>query len=641
LGISRRRNSRGPIEADTAQGARRRERLLPSVLFLASLALYVRTLAPSVVDIFSDTLEFQLVGPTLGIAHETGYPFYTLLSWLFAKVIPLGDAAFRINLLSALCAALAVTLIYRVALALTGRRWAAVCGALLFALSPVWWSQAIVAEVYALHGFFVAALLWLALRWERLRLRSPSAEPGIKQSDSPLLLVPAVFGLALTHHRLTLLLAPALVVFVLWTEPRLLRQPRRWPGYAVALMAPLVLYAYIPLRALATTSLDGRYQNTWQGFWRWVTASQYGAFLTGDPLSVQRSAATYIRLFAAQFGWTGLVLGVIGLVALFSNRRRWALVVLALAPSLAFAFLYRTADVEVFFIPAFLLWSLLIAAGLGGLLQQAARRTPRGARPWVSLLLVALCLGEPLHLARSNMPLLDRSDDWAVHDYGRDMLQQPLPQRASIVGLLGETTLLRYFQEVAGLRPDVHVVAADCEAGRHAAIAAAHEANQPVFITRPLPGAPERYSLSALGPLIRVWPKGQAQQQEPEHLVHTPVTSAVELVGYGMQIVETHAAPVMRVTLFWKPLVQLGDDLKASVRLLDAQEAVVAAADDVPVHNTYPTWAWQPGETVVDSYDLAMSPPVAAGPHQLIVILYRAADASEVGSLRLGQVALP
>jgi len=83
------------------------DKIIAGLLFVLSLGLYVRTLAPSVVDIFSDTLEFQLVGPTLGIAHETGYPLYTLLSWLFARLMPLGDAAFRVNLLSAVCAALA------------------------------------------------------------------------------------------------------------------------------------------------------------------------------------------------------------------------------------------------------------------------------------------------------------------------------------------------------------------------------------------------------------------------------------------------------------------------------------------------------------------------------------------------------
>jgi len=623
---------------------------------LLSLGIYTRTLAPSVTDIFSDTLEFQLVGPTLGIAHETGYPLYTLLSWLFAHLLPLGDAAFRVNLLSAVCAALAVAFVYRAGQLLTDQRLAAACAAVIFALSPVWWSQAVIAEVYALHGLFVALILWLALRWEATHHASRITHHASRFTPHVLRVACCVFGLSLTHHRLTLLLAPALALFVLWTEPELLRQPRRWAGLLAALLLPLLLYAYIPLRGLVTTSLDGRYENTWAGFWRWVTASEYGVFLTGDPFGVQRDAAFYFDLFRAQFGWTGLVLGLVGLVALLRKPRRWALVVLAFAANLAFALAYRAADVEVFFTPAFLLWSLLIAAGLGGLLDYVSRITHHASRitfhgirntqyvmrtaysvfriPCCVLLAIA-CLLEPLAMAHADFSSLDRSRDWAVHDYGRDMLEQSLPEGATVVGLLGEMTLLRYFQWTEGLRPDVVTVAADAEEARHAAIAAALAEGKPVYITRPLAGAPERYSLAAVGPLVRVWPKGQAQLPEPQHPLALSFTEAVELAGYGVETRRTHAGPVVRLTLHWRVTAPVGDDLKVSARLLDEAGEVVVATDDVPVHNTYPTWAWQPGETVMDGYDLPLSPGAGPGPYRLLVILYRAADGSEVGRAEL------
>jgi len=56
------------------------------------------------------------------------------------------------------------------------------------------------------------------------------------------------------------------------------------------------------------------------------------------------------------------------------------------------------------------------------------------------------------------------------------------------------------------------------------------------------------------------------------------------------------------------------------------------------VHNTYPTRAWQPGETVADSYDLPLPREASPGPYGLLVILYRAADGSEVGRAELGEV---
>jgi len=459
----------------------------------------------------------------------------------------------------------------------------------------------------------------------------------------------------MAHHRMTLLLFPALAVFVLWTEPSLLRQPRRWVSLLAALLVPLLLYAYIPLRGLVTTSLDARYENTWQGFWGWVMASQYGAFLSGNPFGLQRDAGFYAGLFRSQFGWVGLVLGVLGFAALLRRRRHWTLLTLAFVANLAFALAYRAADVEVFFIPAFLLWSLFISAGVDGAADALVRVARRGSQsssqrsdftaPLVrtipTFLLAAACLLEPVLMAQTSFASLDRSGDWAVDDYGRDMLQQPLPEGSAVVGLLGEMTLLRYFQRTEGLRPDLLTVAADSEEDRQAAILAALEEGRAVYITRPLAGAEGRYSLAAVGPLVRVWQKGQAQPPQLPHTLRQPMGEAVVLTGWGNEILLSHAGPIVRLSLLWRVVGPQSDDLKVSARLVDGAGAVVVATDEVPVHNTYPTWAWLPGETIADGYDLPLPAGAGPGPYEMLVILYRATDGGEVGRAELGEVSVP
>jgi hypothetical protein len=132
---------------------------------IMAFALYAYTAAPGIVTFFDDTLEFQTVAPTFGIAHPTGYPLYTILGGLWTRLLPFGTWAGRLNLFSALCAAIAVALVAVVAARLTPDRKGApniaagIAAAIIYALGPVWWSQATVAEVYALHGLFVAAIL--------------------------------------------------------------------------------------------------------------------------------------------------------------------------------------------------------------------------------------------------------------------------------------------------------------------------------------------------------------------------------------------------------------------------------------------------------------------------------------------------
>ncbi|MBK8047122.1 MAG: DUF2723 domain-containing protein [Anaerolineales bacterium] len=70
------------------------------------------TAAPSILALFDDSLEFQLVLPTLGIAHPTGYPLYTLAGGLWSRLLPFGAWAWRANLFSAVAGAMAVALVF-------------------------------------------------------------------------------------------------------------------------------------------------------------------------------------------------------------------------------------------------------------------------------------------------------------------------------------------------------------------------------------------------------------------------------------------------------------------------------------------------------------------------------------------------
>jgi len=117
---------------------------------------------------FWDTGEFQTVGPLLGTAHPTGFPAYVILGWLASILLaPLGEPAFRMNLLSAglVGAATAVTVI--LVQQLTGRVWIALATGLVMAAVPIVWNIGTHADVHALHIVLVAVLLVLLVGWEQ------------------------------------------------------------------------------------------------------------------------------------------------------------------------------------------------------------------------------------------------------------------------------------------------------------------------------------------------------------------------------------------------------------------------------------------------------------------------------------------
>ena len=630
-------------------------------LGIASLALYVATAAPTVVTVFDDSLEFQVVLPTLGIAHPTGYPLYTLLGWLSTRLLPLGDAAWRANLFSALTASLTVALLYRLLLRVVGGRMPALLAAALPAISPLWWSQATLAEVYALHGLFMVAL-WLAAFDEQPRRAG--------------LVLPLLSGLALTHHRMTLLLAPGLALWVglRWWDrrrPALGFRPVAWLKVALLaallLLAPLLLYAYVWLRGQAIPTTAGVLLNTWPAFWQHISASAYGAFLAGH--SAGRAAPPdIVQLLLTQFGPLAALLGLWGLFPWPLQIRRWLVLALTLAIQAAFALSYRTADAEVFFLPVTLLFALFIAAGLvqaqdAALLALAQWRRAGlplpGRFAWyraaVQAALALLVAWVPVHqawaaltaappgpqtceqaLAVGKPPDLtpNRRGDWRVADCAQDILSQPLEPGAAVIGLLGEITLLRYYQQTAGQRPDLLTLVADAESDRRAAVLTTLAEGRPAYLLRPLDGLlTAGLALDAVGPLLRVRTTTMAPAPEPPALAQSvAITPQVEIAAAASWPVSVHQGRMQRIGIAWQVTGVITDTLQVSARLLDAAGQIVAQYDGEPVHRARPTTTWRPGERIVDVYDLPLQ---GQGPFTPLLILYQAADGREVGRLAL------
>jgi hypothetical protein len=720
--------------------------LLAAGCGLVSLGLYLQTLAPSVATLFDDSLEFPLVVQRLAIAHPTGYPLYTLLGKLFS-LGPGSNVAWSVNLLSAVAGALAVALVYLAARQLTRRRWPALLGALALAVSHVFWSQSVIAEVYTLNAAFVAGLLWLALRWahkpllpvrpfsllwaeprrpqplflpregfwhrlppvvrraaQRLhalyRRFYPPVPPSRRLRIHPLAYaLAALLGLSQTHHRTALLLVPALLVFAFLVERRVFGRAAllgpehpgrpRWRQLAgrpalllvTCLLAPLLLYLYLPLRA-HVGSLDGTYADL--GFWKWVTTGGYNVFLGDNPLARDLDAAFYMNLFWQQFGPLGLALALVGLVGLIAKRARggsqsharsgpqsaaaaglWssgsklrrkalALTSLAFLTYVAFALIYRVPDVEVFFIPAFLITAIWIAAGLDYALDiLRIRGQTMAARRFLAactLLLAASAIAQPLFLAARNYPDLDLSRRWIVHDYGRYVLDQELPYGSStVIGLGGEMTLLEYFQDATHLRADVETVRADDEAARRAAVDAALAEGRAVFLTGPLPGLSDAYTLDSLTglidvdghleTLIRVSELGD-ESPTPPRPTDLKLAPGLKLLGYGLREHHGHWLGWARLRLWWRAPQGLATPLKISARLVDAVGRTVAATDAEPVSGAYPTTAWRPGEVVADAYEIPLPAGLPPGDYRPLVIVYDPATTAELGRVELDPIYL-
>jgi hypothetical protein len=242
---------------------------------------------------------------------------------------------------------------------------------------------------------------------------------------------------------------------------------------------------------------------------------------------------------------------------------------------------------------------------------------------------------------------VDLSSKGDVHAYGRAVLSQDLPENATVVGILGEMSLLRFFQETQNIRPDVETIAADEEEARLAAVSGGLERDRAVYLTRRLAGADRKYSLSSSGPLIRVQERPNRREAPSPSTLVDATFGDVRLLGYDLVDtgrLENGALGFddrrrLLVTLYWLPQDRLNDRL-VSLKLLDGEGRLAAQLDRRPVLDAYPTSRWRNGEYIADAYDLPIFTGAVPGEYALQVTLYNPETGEVYGQRELERITL-
>jgi len=460
--------------------------LPPLAVALVALAAIVPTVQPGVG--FWDTAEAQTVPPVLGIMHPTGFPAYVVLGWLATQVLaPLGEPAFRMNVLAALLVATAAGLTAVLVRRLTDSTAIGVAAGIGLALTPIAWAIGTRADVHALHLALVAVLLVLLVEWDRRR------SAGSPHADRWLVAASVAFGLALANHTLTLLLPPAIGLFVLAVEPAILRRPRLILACLVALTVTVaVLYLELPLRGgpFRAPLVYGR-PETLDGFRYIVLAEQFRGSLI-DPLGdLTGKIRNLAGLTADQFGILAPLVSI-GFLATIRRAPRYALLSgLAVLVTVFFAASYANADISRYYlVPALIAWSWL---GVLAATAVEALETMTGPDDSPAGLAAAGLLGLALLV-----PSLGALPDRAVRlDLSRDRSAPrwldaalgAMEPNAVVVSWWSYSTTLWYAQHIEGRFAEGLIVddrtRLDLELGEVHDVIDAHLGRRPVFVVRP------------------------------------------------------------------------------------------------------------------------------------------------------------
>ncbi|HEX2094488.1 MAG TPA: DUF2723 domain-containing protein, partial [Longimicrobiaceae bacterium] len=497
--------------------------LLAALAGVAVFVLYAVTLAPTTAT--WDTSEYIATAHILGIPHPPGNPLFvlmahtweTLLGWTGLSV------AVRVNLFSALMSAAAHAFWFLVMHRVLGffteretvRRVGAAVSVVISATAFTVWNQSNVNEkVYTISFLTIAFLSWLAFLW-RDHVEEHVGSTGTRWHDDNVLVFMAflLFLSSEGNHRMALLAAPALLVFVLLVKPQSLANWRLYAWSAVFILLAVTVQLFLPIRAALSPIINeaapvcpdglGSALRTVLTFGRSgceALVSELSREQYGKPPLIPRLApfsaqiANYFQYFDWQ--WARSLQGVQGYFAparlpvtlLFAglgifgalehwrrDRRSFAYLAILFA-TLSFGLVFymnfkygfgqvqalglsfdlaEVRERDYFFLISFSLWGLWAGLGLTALWirlldnLEGRRGAELRASPMLVLALVPLAL---------NWPYASRTGDEAARNLAYNLLQSVEPYGVLFTNGDNDTFPLWYLQEVEGIRRDVTVI---------------------------------------------------------------------------------------------------------------------------------------------------------------------------------------
>lgn len=359
------------------------------VSFIA-LLLYRRTLFPSVLA--GDSAEFQVLATQFGLCHAPGHAVYISLVHLFS-LLEFGPPAYRANMFSAVMGAATVGEVYLAAHVLTANRLASLTAALGLCVSFTFWTQSVIAEVYTAESAAVAAVWLCLLLWYRTGSRAALFAAGFAGAA----------GLGV--HTSLALLAPSALLFI--REGRNHRD-RHWlpsvGGSILGLLLSFCLFVVADLHAPPANAFNTIYAPA-SSLWHlqpaeldrfprrlvfmWTAEPWRFAMFHWDLLP--HRLLGYLAMLPRELGLATVLIVAAGFVTLFERERAvWRLCVTALLPVLVFNGTYNVGDIDVFYLPTYVVLAVVAAYGAAAVCHEARRSLPLSAPVTAAVPLVVL-----------------------------------------------------------------------------------------------------------------------------------------------------------------------------------------------------------------------------------------------------------
>ena len=449
---------------------------------LVVFIIYLTTLAPSVVQI--DSGELSAVQSTLGIAHPTGYPLFTIIGYIFS-LIPLPfTTIYKLNLLAAIwCAAGIGIFVYTSKYVLDNLRYfapekilakkkqlkkkkkqtiekstaisllenkkylAAVSGGLILAFSRTFWSQSTSVEVYSLHIFLILLIILFLLK-------SYVEENSTGKLSKNWILFTVFLALGFTNHMTTLLILPG-SAYLFFSKFGFNKKSLKKIFLLFLIFLPIliILYSYLPLRAAQNPVLNWGNPVDLEKIVRHISGKQYQVWLFSSTEAAKKQFEYFINSLFPEFS-TNLFTALVGLIFSFSYAKKFGIFILiSFITTILYSINYDINDIDSYFLLAYIsiaFFSVFGAVKLLTLLKFETYSYSLGGS------LIALFI---LLMVYTNYNKVNRSDNYAYKDYTKELLGS-VSKNAVIFSYQWDFFISPsyYFQFVENYRRDVAII---------------------------------------------------------------------------------------------------------------------------------------------------------------------------------------
>ena len=440
--------------------------------------IYLFTLAPSVVQI--DSGELAAAQATLGIAHPTGYPLFTMIGYLFS-LIPLPfSKILQLNILAAIyCSAGVGVFTYTIKYCLDNlsvfqkktaskesskkerkkgkeqpaekpivipenfKLITAVFGGLTLAFSRTFWFQSTSVEVYSLHLLLITLII--------LSLLKAFVKSFEADKLSNWLWFAFFLALGFTNHLTTLMILPG-TAYLYFTRYKLSSASLKQLALMILLFAIVLaaIYSYLPLRASQNPILNWGNPLDWERIYRHVTGKQYQVWLFTSFDSAGKQFSYFWSILPFEF-FVGLLLAIVGIiVSLFKSRMLGLFILITFVFTVLYSINYDIHDIDSYFLLAFVMLAFFAAIGALKILEMKSLPKNYG--------LIGLTIVVAVQLF-FNFIKVNQSGVNTFEDYTKAVLNT-VPENSIIFSYQWDYFISAsyYYQFVEGFRKDVAVI---------------------------------------------------------------------------------------------------------------------------------------------------------------------------------------